>query len=75
MNVMKSILETKIAREKVKILQLELRLLEDNINRKLLAEDRYLVTGVEDGWIKVNEKIQKQYLESKERLKHIKEDY
>ena len=69
---MKSILETKIAREKVQILQFELRLLEDNINRKLLAEDRYLVTGVEDGWIKVNEKIQKQYLESKERLERMK---
>lgn len=30
--------------------------------------DIYLVTGVEDGWIKVNKKVWQEYLEAKERL-------
>ena len=31
-------------------------------------EDLYLVTGVEDGWIKVDEEIWNRYLEAKKRL-------
>lgn len=66
---MENILEAKISILKAKKMQLELILLEDKVTRKLLANDRYLVTGVEDGWIKADKEIQEQYLESKERLK------
>lgn len=31
-------------------------------------KDMYLVTGVEDGWIKVDKKVWQEYLEAKERL-------
>lgn len=33
-----------------------------------LGDDFYLVTGVEDGWIKVDKKTWEEYLKSKERL-------
>ena len=31
-------------------------------------DDIYLVTGVEDGWIKVNKEVWQEYIEAKERL-------
>lgn len=33
---------------------------------------KYLVTGVEDGWIEVTEEIWKEYLEAKELLNKLK---
>lgn len=36
--------------------------------------DQYLVIGVEDGWIRANRKIWREYLKAKDRLKVSTED-
>ena len=33
-------------------------------------DDLYLITGVEDGWVKVNKGVWKKYLEAKRRLEN-----
>ena len=60
----------KILKLKAEKMKLELMLLEDDIKRKSLEleNDVYLVAGVEDGWIKVDNETWKEYLQAKERL-------
>ena len=43
-----------------------IRVYTDNME---FVEDRYLVTGVEDGWIKVDKETWEEYLQARERLK------
>ena len=38
-----------------------------------IADDKYLTTGVEDGWIKTDDTTWEKYLEAKERLEHFKQ--
>ena len=35
----------------------------------MIENEMYLITGVEDGWIKVDKETWKEYLQAKERLK------
>lgn len=70
MDIKKKILEIKILKLKAKKMKLELMLLEDDIKQKSLEleNDVYLVTGVEYGWIKVDNETLKEYSQAKERL-------
>lgn len=40
-----------------------------NKDLKEMEDDVYLITGVEDGWLKVDGKVLQEYLKAKERLR------